>query len=234
MNHIEKYINLFIQSTTIQASTLKSYLDAIQYASRFAEVHKNVNIHKVESKVFYLKKMLTDLSHSRQAYLQEQFHQLPDFSEVSKMRSPENVCRFEEYATAINADGPQQNLSKHARTEIEKKIDWCTAWIASTICLESMQRPGAVQNVLLSEFDRARHTLYFGLVVLEASKHKTARKGKASLVLDSLLLRLLTVYIEKIRPHINGSQHSRHVFLTSRGGQLTKLSAKMYKVTCFQ
>ena len=83
----------------------------------------------------------------------------------------------------------------------------------------------------MSEYDKGKGKIVFGVHVLEASKHKTSRKGKAGLVLDKSLMELLTSYLDKVRPMIPGSKESPYVFLSSKGQQLVKLSVKMYKVS---
>ena len=138
---IEQFIHYWLNKTTAQAKTLKGYLNAIVFASKFADVHMDICIDKVSSTAFYLKKMLSELTHSREAFLEEQLDDLPEYSEVTKMRDVQNVDRFTEYADII-----QEKYAKEANEDVkvalDQKIDWCSEWLASTLCLGSMQRPG--------------------------------------------------------------------------------------------
>lgn len=258
---IEEYIHYWLKKTTAQAKTLSNYLDAIVFASKFVDVHMDVPILKVESTVFSLKKMLNGLTHAREAYIEEKMNDLPSYSEVSKMRDDRYIQQFKEYANSIDGTDSKE-MNEDAKIVKNQRTDWCTDWLACTVCLDSMQRPGkchlwndkdilyfhvclqimccfilytllsgAVQNIKMSEYDKGKKKIIFGVHVLEASKHKTSRKGKAGLVLDELLMEMLELYLEKVRPTIPGASESPYVFLTCKGLQLSKLSQKMYKVT---
>ena len=59
-NKIEIFILYFLTKTTVQAKTLTGYLQAINFASKFIDVHMDIAIDKVASAIFSLNKMLRE------------------------------------------------------------------------------------------------------------------------------------------------------------------------------
>ena len=139
---IEIYIRYFLRKTTAQAKTLAGYLQSINFASKFVDIHMDIPIDKVASTIFSLNKMLREMSHEREAYIQEKMDDIPEFSEISKMRNNQNIEKFRTYVTTIYNKYDEAHNDEEKMKSINKMIDWSTDWLASTLCLESMQRPG--------------------------------------------------------------------------------------------
>ena len=100
-----------------------------------------------------------------------------------------------------------------------------TVWLAGSLLHCNAQRPGAVTNTTLSEYQAAtlssigRETYRTILVV----NHKTATTGRAKLTADRSLTKQLDLFVAKIRPAVEGSE-SNLLFPNKDGKALDHLS----------
>lgn len=69
-----------------------------------------------------------------------------------------------------------------------------------SLVLRSWQRPGAVTNCTLDEYDHIQKV--DDVHVLRVKEHKTSVCGSAKLFLDKIMMRRLKAYIRHIRPKL--------------------------------
>ena len=97
----------------------------------------------------------------------------------------------------------------------DKKFCLSTVMI-STVYL-SWQRPSAVRNFTIKEFERG--SLVEGVYIVNVVDHKTGVGGTAKLMLEKDLKDRIQNYIDYIRPSID----SEYVFINEDGTQVSKL-----------
>ena len=84
---ITKYVNFWLKYTPVQATTLLDHLKSIEFAANWANTHLNIQIDKMHATMFNLKKMLAEIGHGREQFLEEQLDSLPSYNEVAHFTS---------------------------------------------------------------------------------------------------------------------------------------------------
>lgn len=109
-------------------------------------------------------------------------------------------------------------------------LDMCAVALAGSILFKNWQRPGAVCNATLREYETAKvmnQEVGKPLVVMSVERHKTSMEGFAKLVLEPLDHARLGQYIHLVRPLQDTQGKSNHLFLLSGSRPITKLSTKL-------
>lgn len=109
------------------------------------------------------------------------------------------------------------------------QLNMCSIAIAGSILYKNWQRPGAVCNASLSEYQNAKtivqdvKTRY----VMSVQQHKTSQEGYAKLVLEPLDHARICQYVHQIRPLQDPEGISTNLFIVSGGRPLSKLSSRL-------
>ena len=137
-------------------------------------------------------------------------------SEIERFsRSEKMMCLIKTAAQKIDS---KEMISQ---TDLRK----ITVWLAGSLLHCNAQRPGAVTNTTLSEYQAAtlssigRETYRTILVV----NHKTATTGRAKLTADRSLTKQLDLFVAKIRSALEGSE-SNLLFPNRDGKAIDHLS----------
>ena len=97
------------------------------------------------------------------------------------------------------------------------------------LLLPNCQRPGAVTNMIISEFDSQEETVRNGQCfhVIRVHKHKTGKVEAASIVMARPVKEILDLYRLNIRSKIIPAtpQQQQYLFLTTLGTTFTNLSS---------
>lgn len=82
----------------------------------------------------------------------------------------------------------------------ESELKLAMSIVLVSVKLKSLQRPGAVVNCTMDEYNNA--TTYDDIMVIKVLDHKTKNSGTAKLTLDSQLMARLKLYVQYIRPQL--------------------------------
>ena len=104
-----------------------------------------------------------------------------------------------------------------------------TVWLAGCLLLTNHQRPGAIANMTLEDYNRAAtategRDAYTTICV---SKHKTGTTGRAKVTVGGPLSKLLAQYVQHLRPM---HAESMLLFPNQTGRPLNHLSRRVQKL----
>ena len=162
-----------------------------------------------------------EISKTRSTKLEALSEEAPSFESISCFT--ENLELRDVYQDVL------QDIEQ-GREVSEPHLSHCTAWVAGRTLYFNAQRPGAVINLTLEEAEEAKSSEEGGqtYLVAKVKQHKTSAQGVAKLVFKGEQIRLLTQYINVIRPKIEGAANCPYVFVDG-GGQISNLSRLVYK-----
>ena len=131
----------------------------------------------------------------------------------------------QELTTTVDNIKKGRNVSQSQLRKIE-------IWLAGSLLHSNAQRPGAVTNATLAEYElattstigRATYRTFF------VENHKTAVTGRAKLTMDQHLAKNVDMYVRQIRPHLDGSA-SHLLFPNREGKKLDHLSRHIEKLS---
>ena len=101
------------------------------------------------------------------------------------------------------------------------------AYLFCLLAYHSWQRPGAVTNATLNEYEAMKEERGRDGVtvhVMRVARHKTAREGPAHITITAEDKKLLDRYVQYIRPRCDPYCEVRTVFVTVRGEPVTNMN----------
>ena len=107
--------------------------------------------------------------------------------------------------------------------------DMCTIALARSVVFNNWQRPDAVCNATITEYESAKIMSKEGksVVVINVERHKTSSEEFAKLVLEPLDHARLGQYIHLVQPLQDPQGVSKNLFVPSGACPITKLSTKL-------
>ena len=111
-------------------------------------------------------------------------------------------------------------------------VNFCSVAVGALLLYSSWQRPGAVENCTIEEFQASKTEEVDGSVkvVISVKHHKTGTMGPANLVFSADHMEKLLTYVEYIRPQVDPESKSPYLFVRAVGEQLTQLSNRIKAV----
>ncbi len=108
-------------------------------------------------------------------------------------------------------------------------LESATYLLAHAIMINSFQRPGAVINVTMDEFQNAKKETSEGgdVWVVRVHTHKTQVQGSANLILTGTLMGHMNSYVRALRPLVPGTAKSDLLFLKQGGNQLDHMASRV-------
>ena len=100
------------------------------------------------------------------------------------------------------------------------RLDQATIALAASILYKNWQRPGAVVNATLEEFEESKVVMRPGqktLYIMNVENHKTAMEGVAKVMLQPLDHARVTQYVGCVRPLQDVHKSSSNLFLLTGG-----------------
>jgi len=107
------------------------------------------------------------------------------------------------------------------------------AYITANLMFQSVQRPGAIRNMTISEYNnRAENDEDKGSYLIKVARHKTAAKGPARVIANKETSTLMNFYLQNVRTVIKPlcKEYESRFFLTPTGNELKNLSEAISKV----
>ena len=100
------------------------------------------------------------------------------------------------------------------------------AYLFCLLAYHSWQRPGAVTNATLNEYEAMKERGRDGVTVhvMRVARHKTAREGPAHITITAEDKKLFDRYVQYIRPRCDPYCEVRTVFVTVRGEPVTNMN----------
>ena len=98
-----------------------------------------------------------------------------------------------------------ESLTRRPRPLNYEEMKLATAMAAVVLLFSSTQRPGAVMNCTMGEYENRKEV--DGVTVISVTSHKTSTGGPARLTLDRDAADMLEDYVSKIRPEIGGGPY---------------------------
>ena len=113
------------------------------------------------------------------------------------------------------------------------KMDQASISIARNLLYKNWQRPGAIANATLQEFEQCK-VMQVGnrrepLFVMKVHKHKTATEDPARVVMDKIDQARTALYIETVH-NLQNTSDSPLLFVLSGGRPISKLSSRLKSV----
>ena len=135
--------------------------------------------------------------------------------DVNKIKNfVENEQMWTEYKSIIAA-------LKSGNTVSEKQLKFAMSAVMLASLFISLQRPGTVKNITLSEIGAAKKIA--NAYVITVADHKTGIGGVAHLTVSLELYEKMQDYISFVRPHIRNEDNINNVFILP-GTKITKVS----------
>ena len=133
--------------------------------------------------------------------------------EITAMIESENI--WDTFVSTLSHDQPTAAMLREA-----------TVVIAALILYKSWQRPGAVQNCTLDEYNK-KETVQIDdnlVTVIRVMQHKTGQSGSAKLLLSQGDLSRLKSYVEVLRPHCDPNDQCQNLLVLPYGKKIGKLN----------
>ena len=130
----------------------------------------------------------------------------------------------------------QAALKKAKKSMLEKRDHMLIiSYLAAAIIYSNAQRPGIVQNMMISEYEDRQ--VLDGKILIRVLNHKTSTfRGPANVIITPELEYTINKYLKLIRHKITpkDEEYSDKLFLTSSGNEFKKISEKiMFTAKCF-
>lgn len=123
----------------------------------------------------------------------------------------------------------KEALKKAKRSMLEKSDHMLIiSYLAAAIIYSNAQRPGIVQNMMISEYED-RQALD-GKILIRVLNHKTSTfRGPANVIITPELEYTINKYLKLIRQKLTPKQeeYSDKLFLTNSGNEFKKISEKI-------
>ena len=113
------------------------------------------------------------------------------------------------------------------------RLDHCTVALAGSVLYKNWQRPGAVANASVKEFEEAKVIRQGGelMHLMYVEHHKTSLEGAAKVILEPVDHSRIVLYLSTVRPLQESSMTANHhLFLLTGGRVLTNLSTRIKKL----
>ena len=109
------------------------------------------------------------------------------------------------------------------------KLENATYLLAHAVMINSVQRPGAVINLTVAEFENNKKESSSGgdVWVIRVHRHKTMFQGSANLLLTEPLMRRMQAYLKHLRSLTLGSDITDNFFLKNHGLVLDHMSSRV-------
>ena len=106
------------------------------------------------------------------------------------------------------------------------KLDQASVVLAGSLLYKNWQRPGAIVNATLTEFENANvvRTGDETVFVMKVVDHKTGSKGTANVVVEKTAHARIALYIDTVRK-VQNTGNSSLLFLLTGGRRVGNLSS---------
>lgn len=156
----------------------------------------------------------------RASRLEEQSGLVAPVDEVTKLATLPQAWEFY-----------RQVVSKSTKniTVAPKDLDTCTMLLANAVMTNSCQRPGAVINLTISEYQRrvdVKTREGDKVEVIRVAEHKTAQVTSAKLLLNHNLAAHMRSYLSDIRP-LQAVSEDDHFFIVTGGYPISQFNNRM-------
>ncbi len=101
-----------------------------------------------------------------------------------------------------------------------------TYLLAHAVMANSFQRPGAVINLTVQEFQDPKEETYSGGII-RVRQHKTKAQGSANLLMTEPLMKRMKSYLEVLRPLTMGTDITNKFFLKNGGKELDFMAKRI-------
>ena len=209
-----------------------SKLDTFSAALRYLKVHVLADErHALYSKVTQMENVLTGWKTTlrktkrklRKSRLQKLSSESLSLDEVSALLDSQAIwTQFNQ--TCIDAE--------RGETIAACRLDQATIALAGSLLFKNWQRPGAVVNATLAEFEEAkvvregREVLY----IMSVENHKTALEGVAKVILQPVDQARVVQYIDTVRQVQDVKSVTQNLFILTGGRAIRNMSTKLKKL----
>ncbi len=115
--------------------------------------------------------------------------------------------------------------AKNGRDVPENDLKLAMGIMAAAVKLKSYQRPSAIINCTVEEYERAKCPDDMGTTVIKVYNHKTGSQGPANLTLDSKTAKRLDLYFKYIRPLlVEPGEDIDNLFILPGSQKITKIT----------
>ncbi len=110
------------------------------------------------------------------------------------------------------------------------QLEAATYLLAHAVMANSFQRPGAVINLTVQEFQDPKEETYSGGImwIVRVRQHKTKAQGSANLLMTEPLMKRMKSYLEVLRPLTMGTDITNKFFLKNGGKELDFMAKRRY------
>ena len=108
-------------------------------------------------------------------------------------------------------------------------MDQASITLAGSLLYKNWQRPEAITNATMVEFQRSKVVRVSEREVMKVHNHKTATEDPARVVMDKVDHARITLYIDTVR-NLQNTSDSPLVFVLSGGRPVNKLSSRLKAV----
>ena len=119
--------------------------------------------------------------------------------------------------------------AKRDETLSTAMLNQCSICLAASVLYRNWQRPGAVVNATVQEFETCKlmsRNEKASVYIMSVKEHKTAQEGYARLVLEGIDYARIVQYADSVRKCLNPNGGSDKLFLLSGGRSIN--SGKSY------
>ena len=106
-------------------------------------------------------------------------------------------------------------------------LDQAAVVLAASLLYKNWQRPGALVNATVKEFEDCKVMEKGGIYIMSVENHKTAVEGVAKVVLDGVDHGRVIQYLETVRRRQVGDKEVENLFVLSGGRPIVNLSSKI-------
>jgi integrase len=224
IEHINLYVSLMMEMSTIQASTVRSYLTAFEHANLFMDERKmdvTCPLSQVKCKISTMKANLRTSIRRRKAYNRSLIteERLPKLQELNKLEKLQ--AKVDAHLTStVTLDDSEKHL--------------VTTYLGTKFLLQNGQREGALCNMTLRDFNSGFENDEQGPVIYQivVAYHKNAN-CTATFNLEPRDRERVMMYIENVRPQITRSNGEDDLlFVNVSGNHITNFSSDhhLYKI----
>ena len=202
-----------------EAATIKTYLCSVKHFLDLAvasgnNILGNTNLDKVRV-------LLQQWHNTLYREIQEDSHE-KQVKDREFSPKPEEIKDFDNSQIVIMATRTLENSLTVYGFKINKQ-NFCLVrdYLLTSFILDNASRPGAISNMTLHEFSRAKRQNH-GYVV-SVKRHKTGYKGPANIACSKKVFTQLTNYLNDFRNKLEGISlaPNEKVFVSWNGGAMT-------------
>ena len=124
--------------------------------------------------------------------------------------------------------------AKRGETLSTAMLNQCSICLAASVLYKNWQRPGAVVNATVQEFEACKlmsRNEKASVYIMSVKEHKTAKEGYARLVLDGIDYARIVQYAGTVRKCLNPNEGSNKLLLLSGGRSINSLSSRIQSLS---